>query len=146
MVYTQEEKEKMDALLQAFQPYIDRQERFDIVYSQKAGYLRIITGANCDTVYFPIKSFADMLGMLADDFLADEEARAGHYMKRDYDRVRDLLASRLDGLGDLREEADAILAGAFEACRARSETMYRQHLEEIRRLEDLLEQLRAAVV
>ena len=85
MIYTQEEKAKMDALLNAFRSYVDRQEHYDVVYSERAGYLRVITGAGCDTIYFPISSFAEMLRMFTDDFLSDEEYRVGHSLKRDYD-------------------------------------------------------------
>lgn len=53
MIYTQEEKAKMDALLEAFQSYVDDHDHYDVVYSKKAGYLRVITGANCDEIYFP---------------------------------------------------------------------------------------------
>ena len=98
MMYTQEEKAKMDTLLQAFRSYVDQREDYDILWSAKAGWLRVITGSNVDHIYFPITGFADMLRMFTDDFLADEEARVGHYLKRDYDHVRScsiLQASRL---------------------------------------------------
>ena len=78
MIYTQEEKAKMDALLNAFRSYVDRKEHYDVVYSEKAGYLRVITGAGCDTIYFPISSFAEMLRMFTDDFLSDEEIGRAH--------------------------------------------------------------------
>ena len=109
MVYSQEEKSKMDMLLQAFRSYVDHQEYYDVLYSRKAGYLRIITGDSCDTIYFPITGFADMVRMFTDDFLEDEEMRAGDCMKCDCDHVRRLLIPRLDALGPFREEACRIM-------------------------------------
>ena len=85
MIYSQEEKAKMDTLLQAFRSYIDQNPHYDVLYSKKAGYLRVITGENCDAIYFPITGFADMMRMFTDDFLSDEESRVGHSLKRDYD-------------------------------------------------------------
>ena len=35
MIYKQEEKAKMDTLLKAFRTYVDRQEHYDIVYSER---------------------------------------------------------------------------------------------------------------
>ena len=145
MIYTQEEKAKMDALLRAFQSYIDQQEHYDVLYSKKAGYLRVITGENCDKIYFPITGFADMLRMFTDDFLSDEESRVGHYLKRNYDYVRSLLAPRLDTLGSHRDEAQDIMEKTFDASRARSEHIRQEHLAEIRQLEELIQYLRTAV-
>ena len=145
MIYTQEEKEKMDALLRAFQTYIHQQEHYDVLYSEKAGYLRVIVGKNCDEIYFPITGFADMMRMFTDDFLSDEENRAGHYLKRNYDYVRSLLAPRLDTLGSHRDEALDIMEKTFEACRLRCEHIRQNHLAEIRHLEELIQHLRDAV-
>ena len=44
MVYTNEMKKKLDAILKAFEGYIDSQDYFDIVYSKKAGYLYVVVG------------------------------------------------------------------------------------------------------
>ena len=145
MIYTQEEKAKMDALLRAFQSYIDQHEHYDVLYSKKAGYLRVITGENCDKIYFPITGFADMMRMFTDDFLSDEESRVGHYLKRNYDYVHSLLAPRLDTLGSHRDEAQQIMEKTFDDCRARSEHIRQEHLAEIRQLEELIQYLRAAV-
>jgi len=145
MIYSQEEKAKMDALLRAFQTYIHQQEHYDVLYSEKAGYLRVIVGKNCDEIYFPITGFADMMRMFTDDFLSDEEKRAGHYLKRDYDHVRSLMAPRLDTLGSHRGEAQDIMEKTFEACRLRCEHIRQNHLAEIRHLEELIQHLRDAV-
>ena len=42
MVYTDETKKKLDAILKAFEDYIDGQNYFDIVYSKKIGYVWIV--------------------------------------------------------------------------------------------------------
>lgn len=44
MVYTNEMKKKLDAILKAFEGYIDSQDYFDIVYSKKVGYLYVVVG------------------------------------------------------------------------------------------------------
>lgn len=145
MIYPQEEKAKMDTLLEAFQSYVDQHDHYDVLYSKKAGYLRVITGDNCDTIYFPITGFADMVRMFTDDFLSDEEERVGHNLKRDYHYVRSLLTPRLDALGIHREEAYGIMEKTMDACRARSENFRRERLAEIQKLEELIQYLRDAV-
>ena len=146
MIYAQEEKAKMDALLEAFRSYVDDHDHYDVVYSKKAGYLRVITGTGCDEIYFPITGFSDMMRMFTDDFLSDEEYRAGHFLKRDYDHVRNLMIPRLDALGENRDEAYGIMEKTFDACRARCEHLRQEHLEEIQKLEELIQHLRAAVL
>ncbi len=42
MIYTIEQKKKLDAILKAFESYIDGQNYFDVVYSKKAGCLWIV--------------------------------------------------------------------------------------------------------
>lgn len=94
----------------------------------------------------PITGFADMLRMFTDDFLSDEECRVGHFLKRDYDHVRNLMIPRLEALGEHREEALGIMEKTFDACCARCEHMRQARLAEIQHLEDLLQDLRAGVL
>ena len=42
IAYTNETRQKLDAILKAFEGYIDSQDYFDIVYSKKAGYLYFV--------------------------------------------------------------------------------------------------------
>lgn len=42
MIYTDEVRKKLDAILKAFEKYIDQQSYFDIVYSKKIGYAWIV--------------------------------------------------------------------------------------------------------
>ena len=42
MIYTDDVRKKLDAILKAFENYIDGQNYFDIVYSKKIGYVWIV--------------------------------------------------------------------------------------------------------
>ena len=142
MVYTEQEKERMDLLLEAFREYVDHNPDFDIVYSAKAGFLRICVGEGADRIYFPIPDFQDMLSMFIEDFLQDEEVRVGHYLRRDYGHVRNLLTPILQNLGNDRDYALALLEQAFENCKRRCEQIHQDQLAMIRQTEELLENLR----
>ena len=70
--YTPEEKQKMDLLFSAFGEYIRTHTYFDIVYSEKLGYLRIVPDEKEDLV-MKVTGFADAASMLFWDFYSDEE-------------------------------------------------------------------------
>lgn len=145
MIYTQQEKQKMDALLKAFRDYVACNPYFDIVYSEKVGFLRICVGESADQIYFPIKGYTDMLQMFVNDFLQEEEERVDHGLCRDYDHVRSLLFPILDNLGKDREYALFIMEQQFADCRQRCEQMRLERLSMIRETEELLEDLRRSV-
>ena len=145
MVYTPQEKQRMDHLLQVFQDYVDSYEFYDIVYSPKAGFLRICVGEGADEIYFPITSFENMLAMFINDFLSDEEDRVESSLDRDYDRVRKLLTPLLNRLGDDRDYAFARMEQEFENCRKRSEQFRQEQLAMIRETEELLKSLRQSI-
>ena len=42
MIYTEKVRKELDAILKAFENYIDGQNYFDIVYSKKIGYVWIV--------------------------------------------------------------------------------------------------------
>lgn len=42
MIYTDDVRKKLDAILKAFENYIDGVDYFDIVHSKKIGYVRIV--------------------------------------------------------------------------------------------------------
>ena len=42
MIYTEDVRKELDAILKAFESYIDGQNYFDIVYSKKIGYVWIV--------------------------------------------------------------------------------------------------------
>ena len=70
MVYRKDEKEKMALLLKIFQCFIREQWYFDIVYSEKLGYLRIVPGGEtADDQVFRIPDFDTLLKTLADDMI-----------------------------------------------------------------------------
>ena len=70
MVYSKDEKAKMARLLEVFQSFIQEQSYFDIVYSEKIGYLRIVLGTElADDLVFRISGFDELLKVLADDML-----------------------------------------------------------------------------
>ena len=71
MVYTTEQKKELDAILKAFEGYIDGQDYFDIVYSKKIGYTWIVVdppgGAGAEQLDTPEK----MLGVLFNEVIND---------------------------------------------------------------------------
>ena len=70
MVYRQEEKEKMALLLEMFQSFVRGQSYFDIVYSEKLGYLRIVPGSDtADDQVFRISDFDELLRCLINDMI-----------------------------------------------------------------------------
>ena len=135
----------MDRLLELFRDYVAAQACYDILYSEKAGFLRVCVGEGADTIYFPITGFSDLLRMLIDDFLLDEEARMGHYLRRDYGHVRSLLVPRLEQLEEDRNYALTFMEQEFENCRHRTEQTRRERLIMIQETEKLLDDLRASV-
>ena len=146
MVYTPEEKARMDVLLHAFQHYVDAHTYYDILYSHKAGFLRVCVGESADQIYFPISGFDDMLRMFVADFLQDEENRMENFLLLDYDHVRTLLTPILEKLGDDRTYVLAFMEEEFENCRHRREQTRQKRLIMIRETEDLLEELRKSVM
>ena len=71
MLYTEDVKKKLDAILIAFENYIDGQDYFDIVYSKKIGYAWIVVdppgGAGAERLDTPEK----MLGVLFNEVIND---------------------------------------------------------------------------
>ena len=71
MLYTEDVKKKLDAILKAFENYIDGQDYFDIVYSKKIGYAWIVVdppgGAGAERLDTPEK----MLGVLFNEVIND---------------------------------------------------------------------------
>ena len=71
MFYTDSMRKKLDAILKAFENYIDGQDYFDIVYSKKIGYTWIVVdppgGAGAEQLDTPEK----MLGVLFNEVIND---------------------------------------------------------------------------
>ena len=109
MVYSQEEKHRMEALLDAFRDYLDSRTDFDVVFSRKAGFVRLITARDSDACYFPIGSYGELLEMFILDHLQDEEEQKGNGIPMDYDRVRQRLLPVLNRLGSDAEYAIRVM-------------------------------------
>lgn len=144
MKYTQEEKVKMDAIAEAFRSYVNQRDDYDVIWSPKAGYLRLLTGESCDRIYFPIDGASDMLRMFIEDHLMDEEERADFCPEPDYAHARSLLIPRLDALGEYREEAFEIMEKTMDDCRC-SDLIHQFHLQEEREPEETHKHLRAGI-
>ena len=71
MIYTTEQKKKLDAILKAFENYIDGQDYFDIVYSKKIGYVWIIVDEPGAAGAEPLDTPEAMLDNLFNDIIND---------------------------------------------------------------------------
>lgn len=61
MVYTQEEKRRMDRLLAAFGDFVAQSDEIDVAYSDKSGYVRLIVADCADSIFFNYTDYDDML-------------------------------------------------------------------------------------
>ena len=77
MLYTEDMKKKLDAILKAFESYIDGQDYFDIVYSRKIGYTWIVvdppSGAGAERLDTPEKMLAVLFNEVINDVINDPE-------------------------------------------------------------------------
>ena len=64
MIYTAEEKKRIDNVLETFGDYIRQHEEFDIVYSDKSGYFRICVKDMTVEAPYPIDSIETLLNEL----------------------------------------------------------------------------------
>ncbi len=71
MIYTEDIRKKLDAILKAFESYIDRQDYFDVVYSKKAGYLWIVVDDPGSEAPEQISEPEDLLDNLFNDVIND---------------------------------------------------------------------------
>lgn len=115
MVYTPDEKAKMDRLVECFRDYLQSSVEVDVAYAEKTGYVRLITDAHEESIYFPIESYDDMLRMFFFDIVCDSVSAQ---MKRnpkltnktmDYDIPYRQIRAYLENLGQDRENALNIL-------------------------------------
>jgi len=109
MVYTPEEKQRMDGLMKVFGDYLAASESVDVVYSEKVGYVRLIIADHADSFFFKIYGFDDMLEMFFSDALYDE-VREVYYKDMtnrdmDYDGIYNRLKVYVDAMGEEREHA-----------------------------------------
>ena len=71
MNYTTEQKKMLDAILKAFENYIDGQDYFDIVYSKKIGYIWIVVDEPGAAGAEPLDTPEAMLDNLFNDIIND---------------------------------------------------------------------------
>ena len=71
MIYTVEIRKKLDAILKAFEEYIDQQSYFDIVYSKKIGYVWILADAPGDAGAELVDTPKKMLDRLFNEIIND---------------------------------------------------------------------------
>ncbi len=71
MVYSKERGELIDRIFKAFQHYIQEQNYFDIVYSEKIGYVWLLVDQPSDAVADVLDSPEAMLDSLFNDIIND---------------------------------------------------------------------------
>lgn len=120
MVYTSDEKKRMDNVLAAFADYTAASNEFDIAYSDKTGYVRLIVAEYADQVFFPLQGFEDLMDMFCMEFVfegVEKQLKNNPSLKNtdvDYDSIR----LRLQGYIDAMEED----------CKAQAENVVNRYL------------------
>lgn len=71
MIYTLEEKLKLDNILRAFSSYIQANNYFDILYSDRIGYVRMVIDPDEEEEVIRIESAAHMLDVLFNEIIND---------------------------------------------------------------------------
>lgn len=137
MVYTLEEKQRMDRLLHAFSDYVAQHEYIDIAYTDKTGFVQLSIGESTDYLYFTITGYDDMLTLFIDSHLLNEQSRVGEDLKIDYSHVRKLLSPAFATLGEDEKYCLRFMEEYFEICKKRYAQMHQQnqcHTDAVRKL------------
>ena len=71
MTYAEDVRKKLDAILKAFENYIDGQNYFDVVYSKKAGYLWIVVDDPRSEAPEQINEPEELLDLLFNNIIND---------------------------------------------------------------------------
>lgn len=71
MIYTLEEKLKLDNILRAFSSYIQANNYFDILYSDRIGYVRMVIDPDEEEEAIRIESAAHLLDVLFNEIIND---------------------------------------------------------------------------
>ena len=78
MIYPEEVRKKLDAILKAFENYIDGQNYFDIVYSKKIGYVWIVVdqpeAAGAEQLNTPQAMLDNLFNDIINDVVAPRES------------------------------------------------------------------------
>lgn len=97
MIYTPEEKQKIEELIEIFQDYLQHMEDYEILYSNKVGYLWLVTADNADYIYFPVESRDEFLSSLVSSVIFDNQTPDETFV--DYDAVHHFFLTQLEKLG-----------------------------------------------
>ena len=77
MTYTEGVQKELDAILKAFENYIDGQDYFDIVYSKKIGYVWIVVddpgAAGAEQLETPEPMLDNLFNDIINDVVAPRE-------------------------------------------------------------------------
>lgn len=71
MVYTAHEKHTLDKILDVFNDYIQQHDSFDIVYSEKIGYIKLQVQRTSDAMPEVINTPESLLGILFNEIIND---------------------------------------------------------------------------
>ena len=78
MIYTEDVRKELDAILKAFESYIDGQNYFDIVYSKKIGYVWIVVdepgAAGAELLDTPEAMLDNLFNDIINDVVAPRES------------------------------------------------------------------------
>jgi len=105
----------MDAVVAAFSDYIVSEATFDVAYSDRSGFVKLIDDAGAEQYYFYIDSLQDMLGMFFHEMGLDAVSAAiGEnpdltVKEMDYGVLRPKIYPLLEKLGEDREYAANLL-------------------------------------
>lgn len=119
MIYTQEEKKKMDNTLQAFAEYTAASTEFDIAYSEKSGYVRLIIDEGADAVFFLLNGFEDLVDMFCMEIVSDEVKQKydeNPFLKNqdvDYDTIRLRLQNYIDKMEEAYQQQAMSVVNAY---------------------------------
>lgn len=106
MVYTPEEKLKMDNVIQAFAEYTAASTEFDIAYSEKTGYVRLIIDECADSCFFPLSCFGELVDMFCMEIVSEEvrnQLEKNPFLDNqdvDYDMIRLRLQCYIDRMDE----------------------------------------------
>ena len=122
MVYTESTKRKLDEILKAFGNYIREQDYFDIVYSEKIGYVIILSKHPGDAGAEQLDTPEKMLDVLFNEIIldvtnasegkgcdADSSAPLAHEEAESRRRITAILETIIDGKEDYLRYLDDYL-------------------------------------
>ena len=96
MVYTPEEKKKIEEMMAVFEDYICHMPDYEILYSNKVGYLWLLTADNADHIYFPIEDRDAFLCSLVENAIIDAQIMGCTPI--DYKKIRRFFFTQLGKL------------------------------------------------